>query len=80
MNAAIAPLTQIEASTVWQHLGAWRANPTIDVSCPRCAHEKLGIEDRSSRPYAEWYTLNCKSCGLDDTLHIALGTPPLGGS
>lgn len=86
MNAAIsvataaAPLTQAEASSVWQHMGAWRANPTIDVSCPRCSHAKLGIEDRSARPYAEWYALSCENCGLEHTLHVALGMPPAGGA
>jgi len=33
------------------------------------------IIDRSARPYAEWYALSCRSCGLDETLHIPLGPP-----
>jgi hypothetical protein len=74
------PMTQAEASSVWQHMGAWRANPTIAVSCPRCSHEGLGIEDRSARPYAEWYAISCHSCGLEHTLHVALGMPPAGGA
>jgi hypothetical protein len=35
----------------------------------------LGIIDRSARPHAEWYHLSCRSCGLDETLHMALGAP-----
>lgn len=85
MNAATpfktpVPMTQAEASAVWQHMGAWRADPRIDVACPRCSYEKLGIEDRSARPYAEWYALSCEGCGLEHTLHIALGMPPAGGA
>jgi hypothetical protein len=75
-----APMTQAEASEVWLHMGAWRANPTIGVACPRCNYEHLGIADNSARPYAEWYALSCNGCGLEHTLHIALGTPPAGGA
>jgi hypothetical protein len=75
-----APITQAEASMFWMHMGAWRSNPTMNVACPRCSHEKLAIEDQSSRPYAEWYALSCESCGLEHTLHVALGMPPAGSA
>lgn len=55
---------------------AGRQNPEADVPCPVCGHPGLQVEDHSARPHAEWYALSCSSCGLDDTLHIPLGSRP----
>ena len=54
---------------------AWRADPGTAAACPVCGTGALMIIDRSARPYAEWYALSCRSCGLDETLHIPLGPP-----
>lgn len=75
-----APITQAEASAVWMHMGAWRSDPSVHIACPRCSHDKLAIEDQSSRPYAEWYALSCESCGLEHTLQVALGAVPAGSA
>jgi hypothetical protein len=56
-----------------RRVAAWRAQPQAPVACPVCGAEGLMIVDRSARPHAEWYALACTSCGLDETLHIALG-------
>ena len=56
-------------------IAAWRADPRQPVACMACGKPGLAIVDRSSRPYAEWYALSCPACGLDETLHIALGPP-----
>ncbi|MCC7251698.1 hypothetical protein [Hyphomicrobium sp.] len=53
------------------------ADATLD--CPRCGHAGLALADRSARPYAEWYQLSCAGCGLDETVHIPLGPPVIGG-
>ena len=58
-----------------RRIAAWRANADSPVVCPACGEAGLMIIDRSARPYAEWYALSCRSCGLDDTLHIPLGPP-----
>ena len=55
---------------------AGRQNPEAAVACPVCGAPGLGIEDQSARPHAEWYALSCPSCGLDDTVHIPLGSTP----
>jgi hypothetical protein len=49
------------------------------VACPGCGQDGLVIVDRSARPYAEWYQLRCAGCGLDETIHIPLGPPVMGG-
>jgi transcription elongation factor Elf1 len=56
-------------------IAAWRADPERPVACPACGKEGLAIVDRSARPHAEWYALACAACGLDETLHIPLGSP-----
>lgn len=53
------------------------AEATLD--CPRCGASGLTLTDRSARPYAEWYHLSCAACGLDETIHIPLGPPVIGG-
>lgn len=55
---------------------AGRQSPHEGTNCPVCGTPGLAIEDRSTRPHAEWYALSCTSCGLDDTIHIPLGPPP----
>ena len=54
----------------------WQQNPNAVAHCPVCGAPGLVIEDRSTRPHAEWYALSCASCGLEDTIHIPLGPPP----
>ena len=58
---------------------AWRADPEASAACPRCSAAGLSLEDRSARPYAEWYQLNCAGCGLNETIHIPLGSPTMSG-
>lgn len=53
-------------------IATWRTVPDVAVMCPVCGTAGLTIADRSARPYAEWYELNCPACGLDHTLHIPL--------
>lgn len=50
----------------------WRLAPFEPVACPVCEAKGLVIEDRSTRPYAEWYALSCPSCGLEHTIHIPM--------
>ena len=69
---ALTPDQQREAV---RRIAAWRADPQRPVACPACGKEGLTIVDRSARPYAEWYALTCPACGLDETLHTALGPP-----
>ena len=49
-------------------------DPDSPVVCPVCREPGLVIEDQSARPHAEWYALSCKACGLDDTIHIPMGS------
>jgi len=58
-----------------RRVAGWRASPELPVACPACGVPGLQIIDRSARPHAEWYALSCRSCGLDETLHMALGAP-----
>jgi hypothetical protein len=58
-----------------RRVAAWRVDPGMPVACPKCGVMGLAIIDRSARPHAEWYHLSCRSCGLDETLHMALGAP-----
>ncbi len=60
-------------------IAGWRDDPDKPVVCIRCAATGLAISDRSARPYAEWYHLSCAACGLDETIHIPLGPPVMGG-
>jgi len=68
-----------ELQSALGRIGTWRANPDAAVACPRCGQPGLAIADRSARPYAEWYALSCPGCGLDETIHIPLGPPVMGG-
>ena len=60
-------------------IAAWRQDPESRVACPHCGHIGLSLADRSARPYVEWYQLACAHCGLDETIHIPLGPPVIGG-
>ena len=40
------------------------------MQCAICGAPGVHVEDRSTRPYSEWYVVKCASCGLDDTIHI----------
>lgn len=55
------------------------SNAEAALTCPRCSATGLSLVDRSSRPYAEWYQLSCQACSLDETIHIPLGPPVMGG-
>lgn len=61
-----------------RRIAAWRQDPEVAVLCPLCAAPGLAIVDCSSRPHAEWYIVACPTCGLDDTIHVPLPSPPLG--
>jgi hypothetical protein len=72
---ALTPEQQREAG---RRISGWRADPQRPVDCPACGKAGLEIIDRSARPYAEWYAISCAACGLNETLHIALGPPVQG--
>ena len=67
------PLTTEQQREATQRIAAWRSDPQTAVVCPACGKAGLEIIDRSARPHAEWYALSCPACGLNETLHIALG-------
>jgi len=54
-------------------IAAWRASPEAVVACPICAAPGLQVIDRSARPFAEWYAVQCGACGLDASVHVPLG-------
>jgi len=68
-------LTADQQREAARRVAEWRAEPQQSVVCVACSKPGLAIIDRSARPYAEWYALSCPACGLDETLHIALGPP-----
>jgi hypothetical protein len=70
------PLTAEQQREAVRRVAAWRADPRRPAACPACGAEGLTIVDRSARPHAEWYALTCTACGLNETLHIALGAAP----
>jgi hypothetical protein len=72
-------LTAAELKAALASIAHWREEPEAAVSCPRCGAMGLALADRSARPYAEWYHLACPACGLDETVHIPLGPPVMGG-
>lgn len=59
-------------------LRIWQANRKAELDCPNCGAPGLRIDDRSSRPHAEWYAFKCKACGLDDSIYIPMAShrPP----
>ena len=56
-------------------IAAWRMDPDAPRNCPVCGASGLEIIDLSTRPYAEWYVLKCRACGLDAMLHVPLPGP-----
>lgn len=58
------------AVTRWQACGG---ASTPEIACPLCGAAGLTVTDRSARPHAEWYALNCSACGLDEAIAIPLG-------
>ena len=71
-------MTQSQADT-WTKLlaiiSAWRREPDKALPCPVCQADGLEIKDRSVRPHAEWYQLNCRVCGLKETVQIPMARP-----
>jgi len=72
-------LTAPELAQALAVIARWRGDVEAALDCPRCGHKGLALADRSARPYAEWYHLACTGCGLDETIHIPLGPPVVGG-
>ena len=62
-------------SEAYRRMAAWRADQAAAVACPACEEVGLDVIDRSARPYAEWYAISCRSCGLNETLHAPLAPP-----
>lgn len=58
-------------------IAKWRDAPCASVQCPVCNNLGVKIEDRSSRPFAEWYEFDCAACGLNATIHVPLPGPAL---
>ena len=56
-------------------IAAWRRHPEKPIACPVCGAEGLRIIDRSARPHAEWYTLSCSACGLEESIQLPMGSP-----
>jgi len=54
-------------------IAAWRADAARPAPCPRCGERALTVVDRSARPHAEWYALDCARCGLSETVAVPLG-------
>lgn len=69
------PLTQAQATEALRRIAQWRIDPALPVACPVCDAAGLAIIDRSTRPYAEWYALDCKACGLAETLNVPMSAP-----
>jgi transcription elongation factor Elf1 len=62
--------TQDEVRVALRRVRLWESDKSKPVQCPLCGAPELKIIDRSTRPYSEWYAVECASCGLDDTIHI----------
>lgn len=73
------PLPPEKTAAALAAIAAWRAGPDAPVACPVCDAAGLTIVDQSARPYSEWYTLNCTSCGLEATIQIPMA-PRVPGS
>jgi len=56
-------------------VSAWRREPEKARHCPVCQAGGLEIEDRSIRPHVEWYQINCRVCGLKETVQIPMARP-----
>jgi hypothetical protein len=71
------PLPPDKLIVALERIAGWRADPTAPVACPACGRYGLEVVDQSARPWAEWYALRCRACGLEHTLHIPM-SPPAG--
>ena len=69
-------LTSSEWDRAHHIISLWKNDPGSLASCPRCDAKGLSIEDRSARPYAEWYAMSCANCGLAVTMHLPLAPTP----
>ena len=56
-------------------ISAWKNDPSAQLACPRCGTGGLKVEDRSARPYAEWFQLDCEACNLDVAVHLPQAPP-----
>jgi hypothetical protein len=64
--------TQDLARVALRRVRLWQDSHGQTVpNCPICEAPGLSVIDRSTRPYAEWYELSCRHCGLEDRLHVA---------
>ena len=60
----------MRAVRLWQ-----QRRSATDVVCPRCGAGGLSIVDRSARPLAEWFKLDCAACGLDVIVGVPMAPP-----
>jgi hypothetical protein len=74
------PHGTVDAAALLGLVQAWRLAPETPVPCPVCRQAGIVIIDRSTRPYAEWYQIDCPACGVSETLNVPLGPPVMGGS
>lgn len=72
-------LSADKMATAMLAIRQWREAPGRSVACPVCGSPGLTILDRSARPFAEWYVLSCRSCALDDTIHVPMAPPRSNG-
>lgn len=64
--------TQDELRVTLRRVRIWESGGKKEpIQCPLCGAPGLEVEDRSARPYSEWYVVKCAHCGLDDKIHIA---------
>ncbi|MGE3709502.1 MAG: hypothetical protein AB7G35_07505 [Hyphomicrobiaceae bacterium] len=69
---------QDQWNSLYGKLQQWCNDPSTEIDCPSCSADGLSIEDRSVRPYSEWYIMSCQACGLQETVQIARGSPSAG--
>lgn len=63
--------TQDELRVTLRRIRIWENGGKKEpMQCPLCGAPGLQAEDRSTRPYSEWYLVQCPVCGLDDKIHI----------
>jgi hypothetical protein len=63
-------LNKSEWERAHRAISAWKSDPDAALACPRCEAAGLELEDRSARPYAEWFHLKCGACGLEVSMHL----------
>jgi len=63
--------TQDLARVALRRIRLWQdSRGKTQPNCPVCDAPNMTVIDRSTRPYSEWYVLECRSCGLEDTLQV----------